>query len=442
MKNIGLLVIAAIVTFGYAQAPDTLWTKTYGGVGDDYANSILLTGDGGYIFVGTTYSFGAGEGDVWIVKTDSLGYTLWTKTYGDSGSAYANSIQPTTDGGYIIAGGMEDSVWILKIDGSGDTLWTRRYKPWTRECVGHDVKQTSDGGYIVSGELPQNHPQGFNVAILIKTNSVGDTIWTTFRYEGSGNSVVQTLDGGYIVAGEVEMWEYCPAIFLKTDSVGNHLWCQVYYTDPVYNNSAKCILEKADSGFIACGSLYEDICLFRLDSHGDTLWTTCFDNNNNHYDTGYCLSKTLDGGYIIVGNSSFWWDYPDAVIFKTDSLGSIQWSAVFGDSLSDCCLRSVRQTSDNGYVAVGYTNATDAGSFDIWLVKFSPDVGVVEEDKISIESPFSVTTIFRGSLQLPEGKTCKVFDITGRIVEPNRITCGVYFIEIDGVVTQKVVKVR
>ena len=80
------------------------WQKTYGGTGDDYANSIQQTSDGGYIVAGSTNSFGAGNYDSWILKLGTDGTVDWQKTYGGTGDDYANSIQQTSDGGYIVAG--------------------------------------------------------------------------------------------------------------------------------------------------------------------------------------------------------------------------------------------------------------------------------------------------------------------------------------------------
>ena len=70
----------------------------------DYANSIQQTSDGGYIVAGETMSFGAGGSDAWVLKLDGNGNVQWQKTYGGTGNDYANSIQQTSDGGYIVAG--------------------------------------------------------------------------------------------------------------------------------------------------------------------------------------------------------------------------------------------------------------------------------------------------------------------------------------------------
>ncbi len=83
---------------------DTLWTKTFGKNGDDYGNSIHQTSDEGYILTGTTTSYGAGNYDLWLIKTNTLGDTLWTKTFGGSGEDRGYSVQQTSDGGFIITG--------------------------------------------------------------------------------------------------------------------------------------------------------------------------------------------------------------------------------------------------------------------------------------------------------------------------------------------------
>src|SRR5271169_6391168 len=200
--------LLAILTEVCAQAPDTLFTKTYGGTNSDAALCVRQTNDGGYVLVGETSSFGAGLNDVYLIKTNGNGDTLWTKTFGGSNSDVGFSVQQTSDGGYIIAGFTASGVpivdvYLIKTNGNGDTLWTKKFSG-SNIAFSYSVQQTSDGGYVIAGYTNPSGPAPQKL-YLMKTDGNGDTTWT--RTIGSatdsthGNSVMQTTDGGYIVGG-------------------------------------------------------------------------------------------------------------------------------------------------------------------------------------------------------------------------------------------------
>lgn len=113
MKFFYCILFTAYCLFLNAQAPDTLWAKTYGTIDDNIGYSVQQTSDGGYIIVGYTYVWEVGYYDVYVVKTDADGDTLWTGTYGGESTEWGHSGQQTTDGGYIIVG------WTVSF-GAGD----------------------------------------------------------------------------------------------------------------------------------------------------------------------------------------------------------------------------------------------------------------------------------------------------------------------------------
>jgi hypothetical protein len=450
-----LTVYCIVPTVLYAQAPDTLWTKTYGGTGDDYGYSVQQTSDGGYIIAGWTESFGAGQSDVYLIKTDSFGDTLWTKTYGGSENDEGYSVQQTTDGGYIIvgsthsfgAGGYYD-VYLIKSDSMGDTIWTMTYGGISAD-YGYSVQQTTDSGYIIVGWTNSFGVLGPDV-YLLKTDSLGDTLWTkTYGgYESDvGRSVKQTPDGGYIIAGQSFSFSgFFPNLYLiKTDSLGDTVWWRTYGVLHGYD-AGYSIQLTPDGGYIVAGYTdsigypYHDVYLIKTNSLGNALWARAYGGSDE--DIGYTVSLTADDGYIIAGETeSFGAGEEDVYFLKIDSMGDTIWTMTYGGTDDDYGY-SVQQTSDSSYIIAGTTRSFGAGGEDVYLIKTEPDQGINEHQTASVNNRQITATIFQGPLQLPEGKKYKVFDITGRLVIPETIKPGVYFIEIDGVVTQKVIKIE
>ena len=147
-----LLLIFLVLPLANAQQ----WAITYGGSDWDEALLIQETDDGGYIVAGYTYSFGAGNEDIWVLKLDEDGNVEWQKTYGGSDEDWAHSIQQTSDGGYIVAGytysfgAGEGDFWVLKLDENGNVEWQKTYGGSDYDRA-KSIQQTDDGGYIVAG---------------------------------------------------------------------------------------------------------------------------------------------------------------------------------------------------------------------------------------------------------------------------------------------------
>ena len=185
------------------------WSSEYGGVVSESANSVQQTSDNGYILTGYTYSFGSGSNpDLYLVKTDSLGDTLWTKVYGGDEYDYGKYVSQTLDNGYIVIGTTESfgleaqNIWLLRTDANGDTIWTKTFGD-SNASDAQSGQQTADGGYIIGGST-NRYPYSTKFW-LIKTDENGDTLWTKYMRDYNSrseiNSIQQLSDEGYIATG-------------------------------------------------------------------------------------------------------------------------------------------------------------------------------------------------------------------------------------------------
>ena len=207
--GLALVICVAISVIPASANAQITFERTYGGGFSDVAHSVVQTLDGGYAIAGFTWSSGAGVSDVYLIRTDSLGSVLWDSTYGGISYDIGNSVQQTSDGGYVITGNTRSSgaglndVYLIKTDSLGNTLWSTTYGGDSSD-VGRSVAQTLDGGYIIAGETWSFDP-GTSDVYVIKTDSLGNVLWDT-TYGGSfndfGYSVQQTSDSGYIIAGQ------------------------------------------------------------------------------------------------------------------------------------------------------------------------------------------------------------------------------------------------
>lgn len=413
--------------------------KTYGGALADVARTVRQTPDGGYMVAGWTWSFGVALSDVYLVRTDSLGNTLWDTTYGGGSYDAAYSLEPTSDGGYIMAGytrssgaGLSD-VYLIKIDSLGGLLWDTTYGGDSTD-VGHSVQQTLDGGYIVAGET-RSFGAGLSDVYLIKTDSVGNVLWDS-TYGGSlddvGYSVKQTPDGGYIVGGNTSSFAVNGDIYcIKTDPLGNTVW-DTTYGGGSYDEGHSVGLT-SDGGYVVAGRSFSfgaglgDVYLVKIDTLGDILWDTTYGGDSS--DIGYSVQQTPDQGYIITGYTlSFGGGSFDLYLVKTDSTGTTLWETTYGDTADDRG-RCVVQTMDGGYAVTGYTRSFGAGVNDFYLIKTDANgMGIEQKEstfniqRSRVQLSQNVPNPFRGlttiSYRLPTRAhvTLEIFDIAGRLV--------------------------
>ncbi len=313
------------------------WNHNYGGSQIDYARHILQTSDGGYIISGTTESYGHGGSDIWLIKTDPTGFMEWDAYFGGVNTDQGRSIQQMTEGGYIIIGNSDFSgdgnqdIWLIRINSQGDSLWTKTFGGSGLE-LGADVQILEDGGFILLGST-ESFGNGGSDIWLIKTDSQGETTWTkTFGDNSSdyGKSILKTPDDGYIIRGVTESFGYgnTTLVLIKIDSTGNKIWDNAFGGSDGEDGNA---LEETNDGghILICHSYVHessayDIRLIKIDGSGSVDWDKTYGSLTDNY--GFSVLQTFDGGYALTGSIGILGDgdinHSDIWLIKTDPEGN------------------------------------------------------------------------------------------------------------------------
>jgi uncharacterized delta-60 repeat protein len=322
------------------------WRKAYGGGSWDLASSIQQTTDGGYVVAGYTESFGARRGDFWVLKLNGQGAVSWQKRYGGADWGCANSIQQTSDGSYIMTGrtnsfgaGNSD-FWVLKLNSQGAVSWQKTYGGDEIDCA-NSIQQTSDDGYIVAGDT-YSFGAGSGDFWVLKLKSDGTVSWQK-RYGGTDSdlaeSIQQTCDGGYIVAGYTGSLDTHWDIYvLKLDSDGAVSWQKRY--GGIDNDYAMSIQQTSDGGYIVAGTTGSfgagdmDLWVLKLNSDGTVRWQKSY--GGTYSDKAPSIQQTSDCGYIVAGyTDSFGAGILDFWVLKLRSDGTIPFNPASSAQMAD-----------------------------------------------------------------------------------------------------------
>jgi hypothetical protein len=328
-----------------------LWNKSFGGVEMEHGISVQETSDEGFILVGGTKSKGNGPNDYWIVKTDKDGDVEWDKTYGTHGYDWGYDIRKTYDGAYVFTGGTDTSIkgehildiGLVKIKEDGFIEWEKTYNKYKNGWYwdeGYGVEPTNDGGYIIAGIARSTgwSESDEGDAWLIKTDANGKKEWDTLIGGlkcDSFTTVKQTSDGEFIVSG----WTYsygsgdCDLWLAKFDSFGNELWDIVIGGEKYEWSMFHTVQQVSDDSYIIIGETKSfgagssDVLVVKVkepsieidikQDHGLSFFVK---NNGNEDMNNLNWSFQLDG-FLITGFS-----YNEGVI---DSLPAGSQSTVF-----------------------------------------------------------------------------------------------------------------
>ncbi len=482
-----LLGIFCVLPRSFAQVQ---WQRCLGGTDAEDVYSVQQTTDGGYIISGYSRSIDGdmtlnkGYEDNWVVKLSASGAVEWQRSYGGSSDDYGGPISQTTDGGYIMAcssfsndgdvsgnHGQKDG-WIAKLSASGGVEW--------QKCIGgssmdkiNSIQQTTDGGYIMAGTTKSNDGDvsgnhGDYDYWVVKLSSVGIIQWQKC-YGGSdydeANSIAQTSDGGYIVAGATNS--------TNGDVSGNHGFLSDYWIIKLsssggldwqkclggnFDDEAHSVVQTFDGGYIIAGvsrSINGDIIgnhgegdhwIVKLSSVGSLQWQRALGSSGD--EGANSVKQTADGGYVVagsadtsngdvtgsIGRSDIW-------IVKLSGSGNIAWQKCFGSSHADGA-SAIQQTTDGGYILAGVTVGNDGdvagyhGGSDIWVVKLGAKTAVDGLDRtiVTIAPNPATDALTINGTDRPVSVIC---DVAGHMVSRTTgtntislagLASGIYFI--------------
>lgn len=308
------------------------WIKTFGGELFESAFNAKETSDGGYFFAGYTNSFGNGLYDYWLVKLDENGQKIWEKTYGTVKANVGLYGDVTSDEGYVLTGytipdGKTDKdVWLLKTNSNGDSLWSVTFDDSMNQSANY-LQETNDGGFVLVGET---RGQNTNIDILIiKTDANGNMVWTNTLIESNIDqafSIKETGDGYILIGTTTSLGKGDKDIWLnKLDQFGNVVWQKTYggealeYGFDVVPVSDGYVFTGSTSSF---GTMFYDLWVVKVDLYGEQVWDQIY--GGTMIDIGRSLILNASGGFTILGQtSSYGAGEYDFWIIKTDKNGTI-----------------------------------------------------------------------------------------------------------------------
>lgn len=377
--NIALLLFASSLV---AQTDTVAHLYTFGGLETDNAEEIEATADGGYIVVGSTSSNGSGNTDVYLLKIDSLCNYQWSKSIGGINNDWGYSVKQTYDKGYIVAASSNSygnggyNACLIKRDSLGGYQWKKTYGGNDWDFV-YSVVQTLDSGYAFCGET-YNNTNGLSDVYVVKTNKTGDALWTKTignSLMDRGNAIIETSDTNLIIAGITNTTTDSTQIYLiKLSENGTLIWDSIY-GDSLYD-VANSVIETNNGDYVVVGGTNsfsvggdEDYLIMKVDKNGTQSYSQTPLNSAND-DEIKDVVELPNGDLFVTGfTKTIGGAEKEATVILLDSLGVLQGvPATYGSSLKDD-FNSITIGNNGSLVMAGASNSYGNGSEDVFVVR-------------------------------------------------------------------------
>ena len=369
-----------------------LFYRNFGTLGYDYGRSVAYSPfDNGIIIAGSQQPILEGQRDMWAIKTNSQGLVIWERVFGGTYNEEAYDVIATSDGGYLFIGyswsfGNNQQIYAVKVDYHGRTEWSKTYGGSMWE-VGNSVIEVKGGGYAVTGF--SNSPgisSGNTDIILLRIDNSGNQLWMKsygnkiFPNHEWGNDIIQMDDNGFLIVGARDRYEDGKKniLIIRVDEDGNIIWEKELLGDNNENETAYSVSRNISGQFIICSGISSksDNNIYKpkitiMDAYGNISWERAFSSNSKEYHQFRAIS-TYNNDILIVGssiNESSFGDKADVFITKTDAIGNILWSKAYGTPDFDDWGWSINEKPDGNILVIGSTKSFESSLFDIFLIQ-------------------------------------------------------------------------
>ncbi|MBD3234709.1 MAG: hypothetical protein GF315_13370, partial [candidate division Zixibacteria bacterium] len=362
-RNILIIFSLILLLTSASYAQDTLWTRTFGGTDYDYGRAVTQTPDGGFAVAAVTRSFGGSGDDIYLIKLDENGDTLWTSLIIDGNYSEPFAIIATGNDELIMAGRRAEvsfyDGYLVKTDALGNVLWSQTYGIADQQEWMRSLSETSDGGFIMAGKSETG-------IFVVRTDSVGNEQWSRVYPGYDGRAAYETNDGGYIIAGTKYITDDYYFHLIKTDETGEPLWTRNWNISG--NNHCNDMNITPDGGYILAGltTLNGQSAAIKSDADGNSQWATTY------YPIGttfYGVDIADDGGYVFCGRGATQGN--NFHLVKTNPDGDTLWTANYGGDEWEEAL-DIYTCSDGGFVLTGWTESYGPGNRSIYVVRTAP----------------------------------------------------------------------
>jgi hypothetical protein len=355
------VLLLSFLSFPFALLAQPSFIKLFGPSGNT-GYSVVQTADKGFVFCGNTSPSGNSLLDlqIQVIRTDSLGNEIWRRRFAQNDMNYVYKIVPTQDGGFAIGGysqpknsNYQQDMLILRIGANGDSLWANSYgQPSTASEIAYDLIQTSDKGFLLAGK---SAPAVLEYMHLIKTDSLGNTLWTkapmSSYLDHRALTVREIPSGGYIVGGNTSTPVRGLSV-IRLDSAGNTVWAK-RLSKGTYTPRAEDVLPLADTGFLVVATIQlnanntqQNSWLLWLKANGDTVRTMTFRNIRIR-----SIVPDHEGGFWLAGLSPGY--EPISFLYKINAQGDSLWSKEYS-FYPNIGIAEANPTQDGGLILVGY----------------------------------------------------------------------------------------